>query len=76
MSPMQYLFCYESVTSMDDKKVQSIAAEPLETRQERARLNEELKKLRRGRQTLETYKVDETILPKEPLFGDYIPGRA
>jgi hypothetical protein len=73
---MEYLFCYESVAKMEDKKVQSIAAEPVETQKERARLNEELEKLRRGRQTLETYKVDEAILLKDPLSGKYTPVRA
>lgn len=54
---------------MDDQQVQKVAAEPSETRRERARLNEELEKLRLGREILEAYRPNEISLPKPPALG-------
>ncbi|OKO98516.1 hypothetical protein PENSUB_9192 [Penicillium subrubescens] len=53
---------------MDDEQIQRIATEPSETQKERTRLNEELDKLRRGRQTLDAYKQEEVSLPKPPIL--------
>lgn len=58
---------------MDDEQIQRVAAEPPETQKERTRLNEELDKLRRGRQTLDAYKLEEISLPKPPILGNFFP---
>lgn len=58
---------------MDDEQIQRVAAEPSETQKERTRLNEELDKLRRGRQTLDAYKPEEISLPKPPILGNLFP---
>ncbi|KAJ5675982.1 Dynamin GTPase [Penicillium macrosclerotiorum] len=50
--PLGRLFSSQFVMDMDDQQVQKIAAEPPETQSERRQLNDELEKLRRGKQTL------------------------
>ncbi|OOQ83643.1 dynamin family protein [Penicillium brasilianum] len=67
--PLEDIFSPQTVVSMDDQQVQKVAAEPSETQRERARLNEELEKLRLGRETLEAYRPNEISLPKPPAMG-------
>lgn len=70
LSPLEDLFSSQTVVGMDDDQIQKVAAEPSETQKERTRLNEELDKLRRGRDTLDAYRPEETSLPKPPILGN------
>lgn len=60
---------------MDDQQLQKVAAEPSVTQNERTRLNEELEKLRLGRETLDAYKPDEISLPNPPILGEFFQRR-
>lgn len=60
---------------MDDEQIQRVATEHSETQKQRKRLNKELDKLRRGRQTLDAYRPEEMSLPKPPILGSSLsPG--
>ncbi|KAF3384322.1 Interferon-induced GTP-binding protein Mx2 [Penicillium rolfsii] len=68
--PLEHVFSSQIVVDMDDERIEKVATEPSETQKERTRLNEELEKLRRGRQTLDAYKTEEISLPKPPILGN------
>jgi hypothetical protein len=54
---------------MDDDQIHSIAAEPINVELDRTRLNEELRKLKTGRQTLSVFSSDGPSLLYRPAFG-------
>lgn len=71
--PLEHIFTGKTVLDMDDQQIREIAAEPLNIQKDRERLNGELKKLRKGRQTLNAFSIADSSTRARPILGMYIP---
>lgn len=72
LCPLEHIFTGKTVLGMDDQQIQEIAAEPSNIQKDRERLNEELEKLRKGRQTLNAFSIADSSLRSRPILGIYI----
>lgn len=69
LRPLEHIFTGQTVLDLDDNKICKIAAEPSTTQRDRERLNEELEKLRKGRQALNAFSADGSSLRAPPILG-------
>ncbi|OQE12350.1 hypothetical protein PENVUL_c001G04109 [Penicillium vulpinum] len=69
LCPLEHIFTGKTVLNMDDQQIQEIAAEPSNIQKERERLNEELEKLRKGRQTLNAFSTADSSLRARPILA-------
>ncbi|KAJ5360681.1 Dynamin [Penicillium concentricum] len=69
LCPLEHIFTGKTVLSMNDQQIGEIAAEPSNIRKDRERLNEELKKLRKGNQTLNASSAADSSLRPRPILG-------
>ncbi|QQK43428.1 Dynamin [Penicillium digitatum] len=69
LCPLEHIFTGKTVLGMDDQQIQEIAAEPSNIQKDRERLNEELKKLRKGRQTLNAFSIADSLLRGRPVLA-------
>ncbi|KAJ5836851.1 Dynamin GTPase [Penicillium robsamsonii] len=70
--PLEHIFTGKTVLSMDNQQIREIAAEPSNIQKDRERLNEELEKLRKGNQTLNTFSTADSTLRARPILGIHI----
>ena len=73
LCPLEDIFTGKTVLGLDDEQVRQIAGEPLNIQKDRERLNGELDKLRKGRQTLNAFVIADSSLRARPILGIYIP---
>ncbi|CAG8900109.1 unnamed protein product [Penicillium egyptiacum] len=71
--PLEHIFTGKTVLDMDDQQIQEIAAEPSNIQKDRERLNEELEKLRKGRQTLNAFSIADSSLRARPILAGLSP---
>lgn len=72
LCPLEHIFTGKTVLGMDDQQIQEIAAEPSNIQKDQERLNEELEKPRKGRQTLNAFSIADSSLRSRPILGIYI----
>lgn len=73
LCPLEHIFTGKTVLEMNDEQIRQIAGEPSNIQKDRERLNEELEKLRKGRQTLNAFVIADSSLRARPILGTYIP---
>jgi cell division protein FtsB len=73
LCPLEHILTGKTVLSMDDQQIREIAAEPSNIQKDRERLNAELEKLRKARQTLNAFSTADSSLRARPILGMYIP---
>ncbi|KGO66031.1 Dynamin [Penicillium italicum] len=76
LCPLEHIFTGKTVLDMDDQQIREIAAEPLNIQKDRERLNEELEKLRKGRQTLNAFSIADSALRARPILAGLSTPRA
>ncbi|KAJ5140702.1 hypothetical protein N7448_004110 [Penicillium atrosanguineum] len=76
LRPLGQIFTGQTIIDMDDAQIKGIAAEPISVELDRNRLNEELSKLKAGRQTLSAFRIDGPSLPPRPAFVSPLASRS
>ncbi|KAJ5181073.1 Dynamin [Penicillium cf. griseofulvum] len=69
LCPLEHILTGKTVLSMDDQQIREIAAEPSNIQKDRERLNAELEKLRKGRQTLNAFSTADSSLRARPILA-------
>lgn len=73
LRPLEHIFTGQTVLGIHEDQIREIATEPASIQKDRKRLNEELKKLRAGRQTLNAFSSDGSSLRAPPILGIKLP---
>ncbi|KAF9248331.1 hypothetical protein DTO013E5_5165 [Penicillium roqueforti] len=69
LCPLEHIFTGKTVLEMNDEQIRQIAGEPSNIQKDRERLNEELEKLRKGRQTLNAFVIADSSLRARPILA-------